>query len=58
MGGSHSSKALLISSKASIKIFSLINSSSLAESSTILFWLTGKISYTSINSLDISIGLP
>ena len=53
MGDSNSSKVLLISSKASIKIFLLIYSSSLTESSTIIFWITQEIYNTSINSLDI-----
>ena len=57
MGSLQSSKVLLISSKDSIKIFFLIYSSSLTESSTILFWLTTEIYNTSMDySLDISIG--
>ena len=48
MGGPQSSKFLLISSKASTKVFLLIYSSSLTESSTILFWLTNEIYNTSI----------
>lgn len=59
MGVSNSSKVLLISSKALIKIFLLINSSSssLKESTTIPFWLSAEISSTSIDLIDIYIKL-